>query len=100
MIEDVGDACTSPERLARWLSPVTGDHHLPGQFAGRSHVPAADRPGEHDEPGPAAGVGVRHSLGVGGHSRCRGPHRGGDDRRGRGHRVDNQSSAAAPTIRL
>ena len=24
-IEDVWDACTNPERLRRWLSPVSGD---------------------------------------------------------------------------
>jgi len=31
-IEDVWDACTSPERLARWLSPVTGDLRVGGSF--------------------------------------------------------------------
>jgi uncharacterized protein YndB with AHSA1/START domain len=31
-IEDVWDACTSPERLRRWLSPVTGDLRVGGAF--------------------------------------------------------------------
>jgi len=31
-IEDVWDAITSPERLARWLKPVTGDLRLGGKF--------------------------------------------------------------------
>lgn len=31
-IEDVWDAITSPERLQRWLKPVTGDLRLGGKF--------------------------------------------------------------------
>ena len=31
-IEDVWDAITSPERLPRWLKPVTGDLRLGGRF--------------------------------------------------------------------
>jgi uncharacterized protein YndB with AHSA1/START domain len=31
-IEDVWDACTNPERLRRWLSPVTGDLRVGGAF--------------------------------------------------------------------
>jgi uncharacterized protein YndB with AHSA1/START domain len=31
-IEDVWDAITSPERLRRWLKPVTGDLRLGGKF--------------------------------------------------------------------
>jgi uncharacterized protein YndB with AHSA1/START domain len=31
-IEDVWDACTNPERLRRWLSPVTGDLRAGGAF--------------------------------------------------------------------
>ncbi|MGC5170526.1 SRPBCC domain-containing protein [Micromonospora sp. DT81.3] len=31
-IEDVWDACTSRERLGRWLGPVTGDLRLGGAF--------------------------------------------------------------------
>lgn len=31
-IEDVWDACTSPERLRRWLSPVSGDLREGGSF--------------------------------------------------------------------
>ncbi|GAA1945046.1 SRPBCC family protein [Amycolatopsis minnesotensis] len=30
--EDVWDACTKPERLARWLGPVEGDLRLGGRF--------------------------------------------------------------------
>jgi uncharacterized protein YndB with AHSA1/START domain len=32
-IEDVWDACTTPERLARWYVPVTGDLRVGGTFA-------------------------------------------------------------------
>jgi uncharacterized protein YndB with AHSA1/START domain len=31
-IEDVWDACTNPERLRRWLSPVSGDLRAGGTF--------------------------------------------------------------------
>jgi uncharacterized protein YndB with AHSA1/START domain len=31
-IEDVWDACTDPERLARWFLPVSGDLRLGGSF--------------------------------------------------------------------
>ncbi|MDT0320349.1 SRPBCC family protein [Streptomyces millisiae] len=31
-IEDVWDACTDPERLARWFLPVTGDLRLGGSY--------------------------------------------------------------------
>jgi uncharacterized protein YndB with AHSA1/START domain len=31
-VEDVWDACTSPERIARWLGPVTGDLRVGGTF--------------------------------------------------------------------
>jgi len=31
-VEDVWDACTSPERLRRWLSPVSGDLRAGGTF--------------------------------------------------------------------
>ena len=31
-IEDVWDACTNPERLRRWLSPVSGDLRVGGTF--------------------------------------------------------------------
>jgi uncharacterized protein YndB with AHSA1/START domain len=31
-IEDVWDACTDPERISRWLAPVTGDLRLGGTF--------------------------------------------------------------------
>ncbi|MDX6197225.1 MAG: hypothetical protein QOJ79_376 [Actinomycetota bacterium] len=31
-IEDVWDACTNPERLARWYQPVQGDLRLGGEF--------------------------------------------------------------------
>ncbi len=31
-IEDVWDACTTPERLARWYVPVTGDLRVGGRF--------------------------------------------------------------------
>jgi uncharacterized protein YndB with AHSA1/START domain len=31
-VEDVWDACTDPERLARWLGPVEGDFRLGGNF--------------------------------------------------------------------
>ena len=30
---DVWDACTNPERIARWFSPVTGDLRLGGRYA-------------------------------------------------------------------
>jgi len=30
--EDVWDACTSPERIARWFLPVTGDLRPGGRF--------------------------------------------------------------------
>jgi uncharacterized protein YndB with AHSA1/START domain len=30
--EDLWDACTNPERLRRWYSPVTGDLHVGGSF--------------------------------------------------------------------
>jgi uncharacterized protein YndB with AHSA1/START domain len=32
-IEDVWDACTSPERIARWFLPVTGDLRPAGAAA-------------------------------------------------------------------
>ncbi|MCE7005710.1 SRPBCC family protein [Kibdelosporangium philippinense] len=32
-IEDVWDACTNPERLARWFAPVSGDLQLGGRYA-------------------------------------------------------------------
>jgi uncharacterized protein YndB with AHSA1/START domain len=32
-IDDVWDALTSPERLQRWLNPITGDLRLGGKFA-------------------------------------------------------------------
>lgn len=31
-VEDLWDACTNPERLARWYTPVTGDLSLGGRF--------------------------------------------------------------------
>src|ERR1700733_6268531 len=31
-IEDVWDACTSPDRIARWFVPVTGDLRAGGRF--------------------------------------------------------------------
>lgn len=31
-IEDLWDACTKPERIARWFVPVTGDLQLGGRF--------------------------------------------------------------------
>lgn len=31
-IEDVWDACTSPERIGRWLAPITGDLKPGGNF--------------------------------------------------------------------
>ena len=31
-VDDVWDACTTPERLARWLGPVTGDLRPGGSF--------------------------------------------------------------------
>jgi len=31
-IEDLWDACTNPQRLRRWYTPVTGDLHLGGSF--------------------------------------------------------------------
>jgi uncharacterized protein YndB with AHSA1/START domain len=31
-IEDVWDACTNPERIPRWLMPVTGDLRLGGKY--------------------------------------------------------------------
>jgi hypothetical protein len=31
-VDDVWDACTNPERLARWYVPVTGDLRLGGRF--------------------------------------------------------------------
>jgi uncharacterized protein YndB with AHSA1/START domain len=31
-VEDVWDACTDPERLARWYVPVTGDLRVGGSF--------------------------------------------------------------------
>jgi uncharacterized protein YndB with AHSA1/START domain len=31
-VEDVWQACTDPERLARWLTPVSGDLRLGGRF--------------------------------------------------------------------
>jgi len=31
-VEDLWDACTRPERIARWFSPVTGDLRPGGRF--------------------------------------------------------------------
>lgn len=31
-IEDIWDACTTPERLSRWIGPVSGDLRLGGKF--------------------------------------------------------------------
>jgi len=31
-VEDVWDACTSPERISRWFMPVTGDFHVGGKY--------------------------------------------------------------------
>jgi hypothetical protein len=31
-IEDVWDACSDPDRLKRWFSPVSGDLRLGGRF--------------------------------------------------------------------
>jgi uncharacterized protein YndB with AHSA1/START domain len=31
-VEDVWDACTNPERIPRWLVPITGDLRLGGRF--------------------------------------------------------------------
>jgi uncharacterized protein YndB with AHSA1/START domain len=31
-IEDIWDACTNPDRIGRWLAPVTGDLRLGGTF--------------------------------------------------------------------
>lgn len=31
-VEDLWDACTSPQRLARWFAPVTGDLELGGRY--------------------------------------------------------------------
>lgn len=31
-VEDVWDACTNPDRVARWMGPVTGDLRLGGTF--------------------------------------------------------------------
>jgi uncharacterized protein YndB with AHSA1/START domain len=32
-IDDVWDACTSPDRINRWLMPVTGDLRVGGTFS-------------------------------------------------------------------
>jgi uncharacterized protein YndB with AHSA1/START domain len=32
-VEDVWDACTTPERIARWFLPVSGDLRLGGRYA-------------------------------------------------------------------
>ncbi len=34
-IDDLWDACTSPERLARWIAEVSGDLHVGGEFRAR-----------------------------------------------------------------
>jgi uncharacterized protein YndB with AHSA1/START domain len=31
-VEDLWDACTTPDRIARWLTPVTGDLRLGGNY--------------------------------------------------------------------
>ncbi|WP_063784427.1 SRPBCC family protein [Streptomyces sp. SBT349] len=31
-VEDLWDACTAPERIARWLAPVSGDLRLGGRY--------------------------------------------------------------------
>lgn len=47
-IEDLWDACTSPERLRRWYVPVTGDFRVGGAFAqlnmGSGTILACDAP--------------------------------------------------------
>ncbi len=48
-VEDVWDACTNPDRLARWYVPVTGDLRLGGTFAqagmGSGEIARCERPG-------------------------------------------------------
>ena len=34
-IDDLWEACTKPERLARWIAEVTGDLRIGGEFAAR-----------------------------------------------------------------
>ena len=41
-VEDLWQACTDPERLARWFAPVTGDLHPGGLFT--IHFDDADTP--------------------------------------------------------
>jgi uncharacterized protein YndB with AHSA1/START domain len=47
-IEDLWDACTDPERLARWYTPVTGDLRVGGTFQqaqmGSGTIVACDAP--------------------------------------------------------
>lgn len=34
-IDDLWDACTRPERLARWIAEVSGELHVGGEFSAR-----------------------------------------------------------------
>jgi uncharacterized protein YndB with AHSA1/START domain len=47
-IEDLWDACTDPERLRRWYTPITGDLRVGGTFAqvnmGSGTIVACDAP--------------------------------------------------------
>ena len=37
-LDDGWDACTNPERIARWFLPVSGDLRLGGRRAGRRRI--------------------------------------------------------------
>jgi Activator of Hsp90 ATPase homolog 1-like protein len=43
--EDVWDAITTPERVARWFLPVTGDLRLGGTYQLEGNAGPASRPG-------------------------------------------------------
>lgn len=51
-IEDLWQACTSPERLARWIAEVTGDLRLGGEvhavftstWSGQARIDSCDAP--------------------------------------------------------
>jgi uncharacterized protein YndB with AHSA1/START domain len=42
-VEDVWDACTNPERILRWLMPVSGELRLGGRISSRATRAARSR---------------------------------------------------------
>jgi hypothetical protein len=57
-VEDVWDACTSPERISRWFLPVTGDFRPGGRYQRRRSRQRASIPGSRKSRTDRRGAGL------------------------------------------